>query len=186
MCYETFQNYLCYNCGFGRSRAGCGILCRWNRAPLAIICLHHGNLGRTFGKCSRLGYSADFGREAQKVKRMNDFAPFAVMQAGFFTSSASFLGTVPFAVPDSPFTNVPACRPLLQPLLPSSATGGGHRRCPSRGRLAYPLALRCRRGFVCADAAARGAKPRAVRRRRTEGILQKCLGCRSCGSRKRW
>ena len=84
MCYETFQNYLCYNCGFGRSRAGCGILCRWNRAPLAVICLHYGNLGRTFGKCSRLGYSTDFGREAQKVKRMNDFAPpFAVMQAGF-------------------------------------------------------------------------------------------------------
>lgn len=109
MCYETFQNYLCYNCGFGRSRAGCGILCRWNRAPLAVICLHYGNLGRTFGKCSRLGYSTDFGREAQKVKRMNDFAPFC------------------------------------------SDAGGG----------------------VCADAATRGAKPRAVRRRRTKGILQK-------------
>ena len=36
----------------------------------------------------------------------------------------------PFAVSDSPFTNVPACRPLFQPLLPVSATGGGHRRCP--------------------------------------------------------
>ena len=40
---------------------------------------------------------------------------------------------IPFAVPDSPFTNVPACRPLLQPLLPVSATGGGRRRCPSKG-----------------------------------------------------
>ena len=58
--------------------------------------------------------------------------------------SLASLASVRVAAPSVRFVQsfaLASCWPLPQQLLPVSATGGGHRCCPSRGALGIPLCL---------------------------------------------